>query len=71
MTSKSGFIDTNNRHVVEGDEVEYRLGARRGRLDYCGHDGAALVYFFDTKITEDVNWIHLCGVPKKFRTKVQ
>lgn len=58
------FIDANNRVVKEGDEVEYRIGARRGRLDFCGHDGSAWVHFFDTNRTEDVNWIHLCGVPK-------
>lgn len=65
---KAGFQDANNRHVQEGDEVEYRFGARRGRLDYCGHDGAALVFFFDTRKPEDVNWVHLCGVPDEFKT---
>ena len=63
MVAKSGFQDANGRHVCEGDEVEYRFLARRGKLIYCGHDGAAIVRFFDTNLEEDVNWIHLCGVP--------
>lgn len=65
---KAGFLDANDRHVQEGDEVEYSFGARRGRLEYCGHDGSAWVFFFDTRRSEDVNWIHLCGVPEEFRT---
>lgn len=64
---KPGFLDANGRHVQEGDEVEYRFGARRGRLEYCGHDGAALVVFFDTNKPEDVNWVHLCGVSPQDR----
>ena len=62
---KSGFTDANRRHVQEGDEVEYRFGARRGVMVYCGHDGAALVRFFDSAREEDVNWVHLCGVRQK------
>lgn len=64
--TKAGFMDANGRHVQEGDEVQYRLGARHGILEYCGHDGAAWVNFFDTGRSEDVNWIHLCGVPPEF-----
>lgn len=65
----AGFEDANGVNVMQGDEVEYRIGARRGTLVYCGHDGAAMVRFFDTGREEDVNWVHLCGVPDQFKTK--
>lgn len=68
MTKVSGFKDANGREVFEGDEVEYRIGARRGIMYFCGRDGVALVQFFDTNKTEDVNWIHLCGVPDEYKT---
>ena len=71
MPTRSGFIDANGRSVKEGDEVEYRHGARRGILEFCGHDGAAWVFFFDVRRSEDVNWVHLCGVPRKFRTPLR
>ena len=59
----NGFTDANGRAVKEGDEVEYMDG-RRGLLTYCGHDGSALVIFFNGGEEEDLNWRNLCAVPK-------
>lgn len=64
----NGFIDGNVRRVSAGDEVEYRFGARRGKLIHAAHDGEADVEFFDTGKTEVVKWRNLCGVPPEFQT---
>lgn len=61
----NGFTDANGLHTQEGDEVEYRVGARHGIMTYCGHDGSAWVRFHDTGNEEDVNWRNLCAVSKK------
>lgn len=65
----NAFTDANGMLVREGDEVQYRFGARHGILDFCGHDGSAWVSFFDNGRSEDVNWKHLCGVPEQYRQK--
>lgn len=63
VKSSGGFTDANDRRVQSLDVVEYRFGARRGILMEALQDGDAFVMFRDTKIVEQVKWIHLCKVP--------
>jgi hypothetical protein len=56
------FTDGNGKHVTKNDRVEYRFGARRGKLLEALQDGDACVLFDDTKQAEMVKWINLCKV---------
>lgn len=56
-----GFTDGNDQAVKAGDRVEYRFGARHGRLIDAMHDGDAWVEFDDNpNVAETVKWYHLC-----------
>lgn len=58
-----GFMDRNGEDVRPPDRIEYRFGARRGRLVAVFHDGDAYVRFDDDFGDTLVKWCHLCKVP--------
>ena len=62
--NKGGFIDGNDRKVVEGDRIEYRFeNHRRGILDEALHDGDAFVTWDDGSYAT-VKWCNLAKIPE-------
>lgn len=59
----AGFTDGNGKDVRPPDRVEYRFGARRGRLVFVFHDGDAYVRFDGDAGDTLVKWCHLAKVP--------